>query len=38
VNQPTREMVEAMVHIATNGALDRIDQRGNRHEWGVGPH
>jgi hypothetical protein len=42
VNQPTREMVEAMVHIATNGALDRIDQRGKRarelYRWGLHPH
>jgi hypothetical protein len=39
VNQPTREVVEAMVNIATNGALDRIDQRGERarevYQWGL---
>ncbi len=42
MNQPTREMVEAMVNIATNGALDRIDQRGKRarelYRWGLHPH
>jgi hypothetical protein len=42
VNQPTREVVEAMVNIATNGALDRIDQRGTRarelYQWGLHPH
>jgi hypothetical protein len=35
-------MVEAMVNIATNGALDRIDQRGKRarelYRWGLHPH
>ncbi len=35
-------MVEALVNIATNGALDRVDQRGKRgrelRQWGLHPH
>jgi hypothetical protein len=42
VSKPSREIVEAMVNLATNGALDRIDQRGKRacelYQWGLHPH
>jgi hypothetical protein len=42
VSKPNREIVEAMVNLATNGALDRIDQRGKRarelYQWGLHPH
>ena len=37
-----RQIVEAMVNLATNGAMDRIDQRGKRarelRQWGLHPH
>src|SRR6516225_8589036 len=40
--KPSREIVEALVNLATNGALDRIDQRGKRarelRQWGLHPH
>lgn len=42
MSNPDRAVVEAMVNLATNGALDRIDQRGKRarelRQWGLHPH
>ena len=42
MSNPDRAMVEAMVNLATNGALDRSDQRGKRarelRQWGLHPH
>ena len=42
MSKPNRKIVESMVNLATNGALDRIDQRGKRarelYQWGLHPH
>ena len=42
MSKPNRKIVESMVNLATNGALDRIDQRGKRarelRQWGLHPH
>ena len=40
--EPNRRIVEAMINLATNGAMDRIDRRGRRarelYQWGLHPH
>jgi hypothetical protein len=42
MDKPDRVVIEALVNLATNGALDRIDQRGKRarelYQWGLHPH
>lgn len=39
---PGRAQAEALVNLLTNGALDRVDQRGKRarelYQWGLHPH